>query len=466
MARLGELLASTRLIEPDKVEQALRAQVVWGGRLGTNLIELGCIDLDGLSRALGRQHAVPAALARHFDKADAALQKQFPAELAQKWSVVPLLRVGPEQKIALAALDPLPAEALVAIADAFRCAESMLVVSVAAEMRVRYHLERVYQIARSARYLRTKGKTIPPFPQFGEDFDVETDAEVVVQPGTPQAVVNEKPTGRAAVPPPPINADDLTALIDAAIDQAIEHAIDIETSGEHEARGRDRRTYVKTLADQIEAKLPPVPTITSAFPAVKEPQPPLDDGGALSSPTSLARMAIKRVAVGPDGAVNDKGPTTIQEAAKGIRRGLSRDRVAALTIEALEAFVPTCTAALLLVIRGEIATGWMHFSRSNTSTAEVALPLDEPGLATRAIMHNMTARGMPDDLGPLDQALLHSLVEDTGDHHLAICPISIAGQVMCLLAAVVDHSAPSTALEVIASAAGAAFTRLIRDASR
>jgi hypothetical protein len=456
MARLGELLTSTRLIEPDKVEQALRAQVVWGGRLGTNLIELGCIDLDGLSRALGRQRALPAALARHFDKADAELQKKLPPELARQWSVVPLLRVGPEQKIAIAALDPLPAEALVAIADAFKCAASALVVSVAAEMRVRYHLERVYQIARSARYLRTKGKTIPPFPQFGEDFDVETDAEVIIQSGTPQPVT-EKPTGKAAVPPPPVNPDDLTALIDAAIDQAIDIEIEVE-----EPKGRDRRTYVKTLADQIEAKLPPVPTITSAFPAIKEA-----DAAALATPTSLGRMAIKRVAVGGDGAASEsKGPTTLQEAAKGIRRGLSRDGVAQLVIEALDEFVPTCSAALLLVIRGEIATGWLHFSRANTSTADVALPLDEPGLATRAIMHNMTARGMPDDLGPIDQALLHSLVEDSSEHHLAICPISLAGQVMCLLAAVVDHSSPSTAIEVIASAAGAAFTRLIRDASR
>src|SRR4051812_5490963 len=144
MARLGELLTSTRLIEPDKLEQALRAQVVWGGRLGTNLIELGCIDLDGLSRALGRQHLLPAALARHFDKADPALQARLPAEIAREYSVIPLLQIGTERKIAVAALDPLSAFALVALADAFEVPESHIVVSVAAEMRVRYHLERVY----------------------------------------------------------------------------------------------------------------------------------------------------------------------------------------------------------------------------------------------------------------------------------------------------------------------------------
>ena len=456
MARLGELLTSTRLIEPDKVEQALRAQVVWGGRLGTNMIELGAIDLEGLSRALGRQHGLPAALARHFEKADPELQKQLPAELARQWSVVPLLRVGPDKKIALAVLDPLPAEALVAVADALGVPESMLVMSVAAEMRVRYNLERVYQIARPARFLRAKGKTITPFPTF-EEFDVETDAEVIAQPAAPEAIVNEKPTGRAAVPPPPVNADELSSLIDAAINAAT-----IEEP-EDEAKGRERRTYVKTLLDQVEAKLGPAPTITAAFPAVTMP-PDVDEFD--DKPPTLGRMALKRVAIAADGSKEVRGPATLQEAAKGIRRGLSRDRVATLVIEALQQFVPSCEAALMLVIRGDVAIGWQHFSRGGTSTSDVAVPLDQPGLAPRAIMHNMTARGMPDDLSPIDQALFYSLCEGKGDEHLALCPISIAGQVMCLLAAVIKSDSPSSPLDLVASAAGAAFTRLIRDASR
>ncbi|HTL36268.1 MAG TPA: hypothetical protein VL326_24215 [Kofleriaceae bacterium] len=455
MARLGELLTSTRLIEPEKVEQALRAQVLWGGRLGTNLIELGCIDLEGLSRALGRQHGLPAALGRHFEKADPELQKRLPAELARQWSVVPLLHVGADKKIALAALDPLPAEALVAIADALGVAESTLVVSVAAEMRLRYNLERVYQIARPARFLRAKGKTITPFPQF-EEFDVETDAEVIAQSAAPEPVV-EKPTGRAAVPPPPVNADDLASLIDEAIANAT--AVEPDDA----PKGRERRTYVKTLGDQVESKLPPVPTITSAFPAVTKP----DVDEFEDKPPTLGRLALKRVAISSDGAVSERGPSTLHEAAKGIRRGLSRDRVAELVIEALETFVPGCDAALLLVIRGEVAIGWRAFSRHEAVlTTEVAVPLDQAGLVPRAVMHNMTSRGMTDDLGPIDQALLYSLSEGNNQEHLAICPISIGGQVMCLLAAVMKNDAPSTPLEVIGSAAGAAFTRLVRDASR
>src|SRR3984885_9972437 len=162
MARLGEQLIAASFLTADQVEQALRAQVVWGGRLGTNLIELGCIDLDELSRALGAQHQLPAALARHFDKADPEVQRLLPRELALKWSIVPLVRIGKGRKIAIATLDPLKAAARAQIATALGIAASELVISVAAELRLRYHLERVYEIRRDARVLRSRGTAITP----------------------------------------------------------------------------------------------------------------------------------------------------------------------------------------------------------------------------------------------------------------------------------------------------------------
>jgi len=54
MPRLGELLVAAGLLTPEQVEQALRAQVLWGGRLGTNLVELHYLELDPLSAMLGR----------------------------------------------------------------------------------------------------------------------------------------------------------------------------------------------------------------------------------------------------------------------------------------------------------------------------------------------------------------------------------------------------------------------------
>lgn len=61
MPRLGELLLAEKLVQPDQLEEALETQVVHGGRLGTNLVELGFLQEADLARLLGKQHALPFA---------------------------------------------------------------------------------------------------------------------------------------------------------------------------------------------------------------------------------------------------------------------------------------------------------------------------------------------------------------------------------------------------------------------
>src|SRR5690348_11275408 len=143
MARLGELLVGAGLLTATQIDQALRAQVVWGGRLGTNLIELGFLDLDGLSAALAQQHRLPAALGRHFEKADTELQQRLPPELAERYSCVPLVRVGPnKEQVAVVSIEPLGPKARTAIAHELMIQREALVNAIAAELRVLYHLER------------------------------------------------------------------------------------------------------------------------------------------------------------------------------------------------------------------------------------------------------------------------------------------------------------------------------------
>jgi hypothetical protein len=61
VARLGELLIEEKLITPAHLEEALETQVVHGGRVGTNLVELGFLKEVDLARVLGRQHSLPYA---------------------------------------------------------------------------------------------------------------------------------------------------------------------------------------------------------------------------------------------------------------------------------------------------------------------------------------------------------------------------------------------------------------------
>jgi hypothetical protein len=429
MSRLGERLLAAGLLTHEQLEQALRAQVVWGGRLGTNLVELGYIDLDVLATVLGKQLGLPPALARHFDRADAELQKQFPVELAAKHCVVPLLRFGTPPRIAVVSIEPLSVEAREEIAEAFGLVGDQIVPSIAAEMRVRYHMERVYGIRRTARFLRSRGKTIPPFPLFDPNampFDIEEPTSPTIVPETP--------------PPAslPAQADEISAMIDAAIDAA--------TTPEPPAAGRERRSYVRLITvEEPKAEEPP---------KVSDTQP-------------LGRFPIRKVAAPtspPRKRTATRTPQTLTEATRAIRRGSDRDRVADLVVDTLQRFAPACQAAVLLVIRGDVAIGWKHFCRDDASPAELAVPMDEPGLCPIAAQDACTARAPASVLGAVDQLLLRSLGRPHGD--LVVVPIPIAGKIICLIAAATDGGAEIAPVEAVASAAGAAFARLIRDASR
>jgi hypothetical protein len=452
MPRLGELLVAAGLLTAQQVEQALRAQVLWGGRLGTNLVELHHLEIDPLSKVLGRQYHLPAALARHFEKADPELQHGLSPEVAEQFSCVPLLRMGPERHVVIASVAPLHRRQLAIIAGELGVEIARLVPAIAAELRIRYQLERVYHIRRTARFLRARGKVIPPFPSFQVlpvEADFELDApklplstremEVYRPPG--DAADAPQVPGAPAAPPaplpdadaaPPGGDDQISSEITALEDELAVPAGPIED----EASARQRRTYIRTLAD--------APSSDSEHQAL------------------LGRIAIRKVAVGSDPRI--LAGATLDEATRAIRQSTGRDRVADLVIEALDRFAPGCEAAILLVIRGATAIGWKGFQRAGGGPGEIAVPMEEGGLVPRAVEFNITLRRTSSDLDAIDRLLLASLGRTSGD--LVVVPISIADQVMCAIAITTAENAPIACAEPIAAAAGAAFARLMRDASR
>jgi Type II secretion system (T2SS), protein E, N-terminal domain len=455
MPRLGEMLVAAGLLTAEQVERALRAQVMWGGRLGTNLIELHYLELDPLSKSLGNQHHLPAALARHFEKADPELQRMLPPEVAEQCSCVPLFRMGPEQHVAIASLAPLSAKQLAILARELAVDVRRLVPSIAAELRIRYQLERVYQIRRAARFLRARGKSIPPFPVFSAlsvpQPEPELDLPPISLPTTTQEIAVYRPPGALAGAELPASEedtlDDLLPIKVAASPETdglddLSHqvafdddlAIPIE-SIEDEVTARQRRKYVQTIAD--------------APPPAAEP------------PGLIGRIAIRKVAIGS--APRVMAGATLGEATRAIRRSTSRDRIADLVIDTLERFVPACEAAILLVVRGATAIGWKGFQRGGL-LGEIAVPMEDGGLVPRAIEGNLTLRKPCAELEPIDQLLLASLGRHTGD--LVVVPIAIADKVMCVIAIAAVTGTLLISTEPIAEAAGAAFARLMRDASR
>jgi len=102
-AKLGEILVRENLISPQHLREALDYQREHGGRLGFNLVKLGLISDDMITAVLSRQYGIPSVNLELF-KIDQTVLRLIPQEVAQKYSVLPLSRVG--ASLTLAMVDP------------------------------------------------------------------------------------------------------------------------------------------------------------------------------------------------------------------------------------------------------------------------------------------------------------------------------------------------------------------------
>lgn len=100
-AKLGQILVNSNIISEEQLKQALNLQKKEGGRLGTNLIKLGFITEENLVTFLSKQYGVPSInLSDH--KIDPSVIKLVPYEIARKYLIIPIARVGATLTIAMA----------------------------------------------------------------------------------------------------------------------------------------------------------------------------------------------------------------------------------------------------------------------------------------------------------------------------------------------------------------------------
>lgn len=102
-AKLGETLLKEGLINTQQLKEALDYQRANGGRLGSTLVKLGFLSDEEITAVLSRQYGVPSVNLSLFEVDEAAV-KLIPQEVAQKYMVMPLSRVG--ATLTLAMLDP------------------------------------------------------------------------------------------------------------------------------------------------------------------------------------------------------------------------------------------------------------------------------------------------------------------------------------------------------------------------
>ena len=151
--KLGTLLLRNAAIGLSQLEAALRNQVLYGGRLGTNLVELGFIDLELLTTYLSELTGFPIATPTLLDDVDKGLLETLGPDEAHRLRSIPLGFLGSgTDTIAVAMVDPTDVAALDDLKRVFGADVKPYVVP---ELRALYYLEKHFGLPRRARFLRT-----------------------------------------------------------------------------------------------------------------------------------------------------------------------------------------------------------------------------------------------------------------------------------------------------------------------
>lgn len=154
--RLGTLLLRNATIGLSQLETALRNQVLYGGRLGTNLVELGFLEVDLLSSYLAELTGLPTASPHMLDVAPAEALARLGTDLAHQLGAIPIGGVEePAGTIPVAMVDPLDRNTLAALRARFGAPIAPYVIP---ELRAFYYLERHFGQPRHARYVRSGGR--------------------------------------------------------------------------------------------------------------------------------------------------------------------------------------------------------------------------------------------------------------------------------------------------------------------
>ncbi|MDQ3265551.1 MAG: general secretion pathway protein GspE [Myxococcota bacterium] len=323
--RLGELLLKEKVVTREGLDEALESQVVNGGRLGTNLCELGLIQEKDLARLLGNLHN--CAFASGEMQPDPRAMELLDGQFLDDKDMLPM-RVDPT-RISVAVINPHDYASLDAIA--FRTGRRAVPVIIP-EFRMNQLLRRHCKAFRNIRPI---------------------DLNTIV----PSKTLKTKQDG-----PKPMEAEEL--INEEEFQKLYAQAM---VGGPAEAEAE-----VELLAEVVTEPAPrpvqPIPTGTQ--PGVQRP-PPVQSGPrpappiTVPPPVAASPFAAPVLAVVPNLGVAapvaapppepPPTPLTFPEAQKELGQVSSREDVARTV---LRFGLGKWKRALLLSVQGDLVTGW------------------------------------------------------------------------------------------------------------
>ncbi len=188
--KLGELLVQEKVITPHQLEEALKYQVIFGGKLGTNLIELDFVREDDIAKTLSKMLRVPLVSGEELNDIPQDVIDLIPRDMAEQYQAIPLQLDN--RKLTLVMANPADLKAIDEIA--FRTG-FIVRPAVAPEVRLILALENHYHIPREIRYVQVSKKV----EGLLNETEVTAPAKKKAAPAPPKAA----PAPPKAAPAPP-----------------------------------------------------------------------------------------------------------------------------------------------------------------------------------------------------------------------------------------------------------------------
>ncbi len=167
-AKLGESLLKDNLITPQQLKEALDYQRLNGGRLASTLVKLGMLSDEEVTAVLSRQYGVPSVNLELFE-IDPAAVALVPQETSERYSVLPLSRVG--ATLTLAMVDPTNVFAIDDIKFMTGLSVEPVVVS---ETAFNFAVKKYYGTSREMELARVMEDLVAEstsMPDYGDDID-------------------------------------------------------------------------------------------------------------------------------------------------------------------------------------------------------------------------------------------------------------------------------------------------------
>lgn len=190
--KIGEMLVKAGGITQEQLEEALRYQVIFGGKLGTNLIELGYLDEEEIAYFLSEKLRVPYVHPVQLMNIPPDVIKVIPGYIAKKYKIIPISIE--KKRLNLAMTDPSDLPAIDEISFITNLSIKPLV---APEVRIILALEKYYNIERDVRYIPIIEKVEKKKREktAGTTEDVEVKPEEYLSPPETETVPPLKPEG-------------------------------------------------------------------------------------------------------------------------------------------------------------------------------------------------------------------------------------------------------------------------------